>query len=366
MDHTAKEIDAQRIITDAQRCVKCAMCLPHCPTYQFHQDENQSPRGRIALMEAVAQGQLDFSKPLQHALDSCLACGACENTCPAQVPYLDILHRTRANHPTQPAKKLRWLFKLIESPKRQRWLSRLLMLYRYSGLRYLLKPQWLGLAILKYQTPHRLKSDKQPTVMLFTGCLGSLLENDTLHASIKLLTAAGFSTQLSPVGQCCGGLHAQAGQTYTSPTFDNALPIITISNGCQRQLRRDGYDSQDILDFLAKHADKLDFSASHAQVLVHTNCAQTSLNGLKILLAKVPQLQVTWLQHRHCCGGAGSYPLTNPADAHALREQLLNQLADAHYDYFLTTNPGCRNQLQPLLDYPVIHPASLLANLLKK
>ena len=63
------------------------MCLPHCPTYQLLRNEADSPRGRIALMQAYASGQLETSPALITHLDRCLACRACERMCPSKVEY---------------------------------------------------------------------------------------------------------------------------------------------------------------------------------------------------------------------------------------------------------------------------------------
>src|SRR5215475_8968771 len=83
-------------LADADKCVKCALCLPHCPTYRVSKDEGESPRGRIALMQGMATGALELTPALSRHLDQCLACRACEAVCPAEVPYGKLIDAGRA------------------------------------------------------------------------------------------------------------------------------------------------------------------------------------------------------------------------------------------------------------------------------
>src|SRR5690349_23402530 len=82
-------------LADADKCVKCALCLPHCPTYRVTRDEGESPRGRIALMQGLATGALKPTPRLAAHLDHCLSCRACEAVCPAEVPYGRLIDAAR-------------------------------------------------------------------------------------------------------------------------------------------------------------------------------------------------------------------------------------------------------------------------------
>jgi len=78
-------------------CVHCGFCQDVCPTYTRLGDELDSPRGRLYLMRAVAEGRID---PEEDAfgthIDRCLGCRACEPVCPSGVQYGFLLERARA------------------------------------------------------------------------------------------------------------------------------------------------------------------------------------------------------------------------------------------------------------------------------
>ena len=82
-----------------QHCVHCGLCLPKCPTYAELGDENDSPRGRIYLMQAIDSGRIAPSERIQHHLDLCLDCRACETVCPSGVQYGRLIesYRTKIN-----------------------------------------------------------------------------------------------------------------------------------------------------------------------------------------------------------------------------------------------------------------------------
>src|SRR5690606_20797618 len=93
--HTVTAIGLAAAQGEAARCIHCGFCLPACPTYQVLGLEKHSPRGRIQLVKAWAEGRVDADEGLIEALDLCLGCRACETACPVDVRYGVILEAAR-------------------------------------------------------------------------------------------------------------------------------------------------------------------------------------------------------------------------------------------------------------------------------
>ncbi|MEI6915818.1 MAG: 4Fe-4S dicluster domain-containing protein, partial [Armatimonadota bacterium] len=64
-------------------CIHCGLCLEACPTYLEIAREEDSPRGRIYLMRAIAEGRSGLDSSVLRHLDVCLGCRACETACPS-------------------------------------------------------------------------------------------------------------------------------------------------------------------------------------------------------------------------------------------------------------------------------------------
>ena len=79
-----------------QQCMHCGLCLPTCPTYDATKIERHSPRGRISLMRAIADGRLDATKTFADEMYFCLGCLACMTACPAGVNYAELFEHARA------------------------------------------------------------------------------------------------------------------------------------------------------------------------------------------------------------------------------------------------------------------------------
>ena len=222
-----------------QQCMHCGMCLPTCPTYDATHRERNSPRGRIALMRAVADGALEITDVFADELSYCLGCLACQTACPAGVKYATLFEAARADidhsdvHRSASRRFWRWLTLdlLFTHPRALRAAGRLMRFYQQSGLQFLLRRTGLvkllpsPLRRLEPQTPvmapvfsdgliARREEPRGPAryrVALLTGCIQDLVYPDVNRDTADVLLANGCSVHTPSPQPCCGSLHAHNG-----------------------------------------------------------------------------------------------------------------------------------------------------------
>ena len=395
------------LIAKTDLCVKCGLCLPHCPTYQKTQNENESPRGRLALIEAWAKKELPGSDKLQSHIDNCLLCRSCEPVCPAQVPYGKVIDDFRNSIQTTKKSSLElFLLKTIAHHKKLNHLSQsLLKTYQSSNFQkavhFLKLPQLFKLdnidrLINSKQYSKSLLADYYPSTIkakgevgLFTGCMGALLDQETLQSAIKLLNVAGFNVNIPDNQTCCGALDLHSGDKKTATHLADInqqafaskewTAIISIASGCGSQLQE--YQNKefarktiDISQFLL--TGKISFptlSPLNSTILLHTPCSLKNImgeqQGALNLIKQIPDIKIKTLPPEiQCCGSAGSYMLQHPEMAELLVDDLIDKvIADRQIpEYLVTSNIGCALHISARLrerniELEVIHPVTLIA-----
>ena len=395
---------SQSLRQQIDRCVMCGICSQHCPTYTLSPDENESPRGRLALIAAVNEERLAVTPPLLAHLDHCLGCRACERACPSQVAFGEIMDQARG---------------LLEShrPRQQRLHKRIghaLLGHRrilrgaFTSLRWLQK-SGLGKAAKAlppipaspaWQTYYPPVGEARGEVGLFLGCINETLGQTELRATIQLLTRTGHGVHVPPQQTCCGALHRHNGNLRAADglarrnlrAFEK-LPITAIlhtASGCTSTLREYGQHGQsddtplpaaaafgarvqDASHFLARlpWPGEMTFSPLPRRVAIHSPCSLKNVlrqaEAPFRLLKNIPDIELLALADNGlCCGGAGGYLLSQPERAARLREDKLDALHDARAEILVTSNIGCALHLQAGLrergrDIEVLHPLTLLA-----
>ncbi len=269
-------------------CIHCGLCLPVCPTYVQLGNENDSPRGRIYLMRAVAEGRLDpASDSFARHIDLCLGCRACETACPAGVRYGFLLEAAResiiAHEPRgRSGLKQRMLGHALKHifpyPGRLRIVFAILRFLRRSSivklaqseglvrgispqaefaLSLLLSTETSGKPVTAVQAGQTPPVTSTPTgsngrsVTVFTGCVMEGLFKHANDATSRVLVANGARLAPLETQVCCGALHAHSGDIVTSrelakrniDAFEKAgqdSTIIVNAAGCGSMLKEYG------------------------------------------------------------------------------------------------------------------------------
>jgi len=395
--------------------VLCGLCLPHCPTYRKTGDENESPRGRVVLMRALASGTLPASERLASHLSRCLGCRACERVCPSGVRYGQLIETGRALLCAQqpPTWLARCGLGLSARPRLLTGIGAMLRLYQRSGLQRLVRVsgalRLLGMQRLDLLLPtlpaalpreafHAAQGTRRGRVALFLGCVARVLDANTLAAAIRLLTRLGFDVVIPENQTCCGALQREAGQTEPAQRLARhnldvfraagADAVITVASGCGAVLADPGNQKGistdrptrilDIHQFLADVAlpDSMTLAALPVTIAVQDPCslrnALRAEQAVYALLGRIPAARIVPLAENHlCCGGAGAYPLRQPAMADLLRADKLAHLQQLQPAVLATANLGCALHLRAGLraqglNIEVVHPLVLFERQLRE
>ena len=402
-------------------CNRCGFCLPVCPTYRLTGAESASPRGRLDLMYAAADGKLELSD-IAPALGLCLGCLACQSACPSGVPFGELLEAGRIDVAGEkgPAGFTRFLLgTLLDSPAFLKLAARTLYFYQRSGLQKLLRlTQLLRLAPTLARMERGLPPLPRPAswrgqigplpaasrsggakpALFFSGCVMDAVFGEVHRCTLVAMRHNGY-TPVVPNGQgCCGALALHSGAEALAKekarrniaAFEAAgdPPVVVNSAGCGAAMKAYGGllsgDSAwrgraerfsarvvDVSELLTRETIRPPEHAVPMRVAYDDPChlahAQNIRDQPRMLLQAVPQLELVELPEADwCCGSAGSYSLTHPKMAARVLERKMDHIAAAGVQAVATGNPGCLFQLalgaeQRGLAIRIVHPVQLLA-----
>lgn len=389
-------------------CVHCGLCLSACPTYRETGLEQFSPRGRIYLMKAVADGRIGMeSDVFQEQMSACLNCRACEAVCPSGVQYGQILEsaRTQIHHakqdgtlPAYPASTtaVRSLVfgQLFRKMSVFRLFSRLIWLYQKTGIQWLARRSGIiklfGLteqeAILPpindtFMVPrdqvYPAIGTERARVALLSGCIMSTAFNHVHTATIRVLQRNGVTVVVPRDQGCCGALHAHGGELDSARSlaqhnivaFGSAYDAVIVNAaGCGSTLKEYGHLLHDdaawadrAAAFSAKVRDISEYIASLEvntadlkqlpltvtyQEPCHLAHAQRITAQPRALLKKIPGLTlIEMAESSLCCGSAGIYNVTQPELAGQLGNRKIANTVRTNAQVVVTANPGCHLQL---------------------
>jgi glycolate oxidase iron-sulfur subunit len=372
-----------------EQCVHCGLCLPACPTYDVFGTEMDSPRGRIALMRATAEGRIGLSQngrvndSLARHISLCLACRSCETACPSGVQYGQLVETTRvaieqSRRPGLLEGGLRWLAlrQLMPHRGRLRLLARLFWLYQASRLQKLVRalnflPQpfktmesllpRLSLRLPDYRRPAPAIGQEHGRVAFFLGCVQDAFLSPTNQATVRVLQRNGYQVCFPPDQTCCGAAQLHMGdmdlaRDLARRNVDAFLSgeveaVVVNAGGCGATLkeythllagdpayadkaRRFVALVQDANEFVLAHLHRPPQGRVEARVTYSDSChlrhAQKVVRQPRELLRLVPGLQLVELKKPdRCCGSAGVYNIVQNDTAEQVLQAKMADVAAA-------------------------------------
>ncbi len=377
------------------RCIRCGLCLPTCPTYLETFNETSGPRGRIGLIKAVAEGRIDLLSPgFVSQMSECLDCRACEAACPSGVAYGQLVETARTQirraQDTDGARRgpsRFWLRTLFDRLGYLRAAAALLRVAQMTGLASL--AGWLGLRDLvalapriraRFFVPRGQRFDTpnaQGLAFLHAGCVMQVAFPQVHEATVRMLQRGGLSVVVPSAQGCCGALAVHAGDREFGRTlakrnieaFERSGADVFVSNaaGCGSALKeyaeyfrddpewspravafcsrvRDVTEVLDAVD-LDPQPGPLETTVTY-QEPCHLAHAQRVTGAPRRLLQRIPGLRLIEMPDSAvCCGGAGIYNLTQPDMSARLRKRKIDAAQSTGAHVVATANPGCAIQV---------------------
>lgn len=371
-------------------CVHCGFCLQACPTYLVLEDENDSPRGRLMLMRGAVEGDLALDDPsLTTHIDLCLGCRACETACPSGVPYGHLLEATRATMATRRKRGFTEsaILRTMASPVLRRLMFTFARLARTLRLTSFLArlPGRAGFAfaILESTRPVFRLRDRQGTVdsrvgsvAILDGCVMEGLFAHTNRATKRVLARNGFRPVEATDQQCCGALHAHAGDDARARALarrniaafeqSGADYIAVNAAGCGAMMKEYGHLLRDDPEWADRAARLSARVRDVSELLVlagpepghrlplritydspcHLHHAQRVMDAPLAVLRSIPGVELIPLADaERCCGGAGIYNLVEPETSAKVLDPKLVNIRSTKAVLVATGNPGCHMQI---------------------
>lgn len=393
-----------------QQCMHCGMCLPTCPTFDHTRRERNSPRGRIALMREIADGNLALSDTFAEEMYYCLGCLACQSACPAGVNYTELFETARAEIEQQqvlasPSRHFyRWLTLrvLFTRPRLLRAVGRALWIFQRSGLQAFVRKS--GLVRLLPKSLRRLEpkapmvcapfsdarialretpAEPKYRVGLLTGCVQDLTYAEVNRDTVDVLLRNGCEVVTPRLQSCCGSLHAHNGDLETArmlaerqlEAFDlhELDAIITNAGGCGSHLKRYSHlfsaghryaerarqwdeKVRDIHEWLvdigfAAPSKPPTAASAPTRITYDDSChlchGQQLRSEPRQILNSLPDVSLVPLAESDwCCGAAGIYGITQPEESQRLLDRKLDHIAATGATILASANPGCLLQLE--------------------
>lgn len=386
MNKSQEKLDAARALVS--QCDRCGNCLTVCPLFGSKDLESSAARGKNSILRAMADGGLEATPEVRAALDFCILCQRCVDTCPAKVKTDEAMILARqylADNAGGPTLKYRFVGGVMSRP----WMIKMgafgLSVARKLGLNSLAP---FGAAPDEYTRTHFLTAfagpgalgtaaspsavvlSKDRRVAYFKGCGMQILFPEAAAQTMEVL---GRVTDPVTRNNVCCGLphlaHAMGPDFFELAKenirqFEDVDVVVSDCASCSGTLKHIGsYLAADpewkdrAAAFSAKIMDLTEYlvksgyvprQKSATKITYHDPCHLCRGQGIRkeprALLAAVGDYK-EMKDSDMCCGGGGSFFMDYPEISDSIIDKKRKNIEATGADIVVTGCPGCLIQL---------------------
>ncbi len=370
-------------------CNKCGFCQANCIVYQEVLDEAYATRGRLRLIKAVADGQLERTSFYKKIIDSCLMCGECSKACPSGVLGHQLIRLARLDLTMIKGLSLdkQLILNMVLTNNKIRKFS-------FNSARVIKKvtdslPALQSIRgidlksipiadkdFLSCLPPENVNLNKNCAMKVgfFVGCLMNHTTPHVARSVVRILEANNCRVIVPKEQRCCGSAAHTYGHDVKSEEVAmsniklfNSLGVDKIVTACgpcgsmlmnynkmftedeeQEAARQFSVKVSDLSKFLVDDL-KVDFK-NHARlegkVTYHDPCQlvrgqNISSQPRKIISDIYGQNFLEMPSANKCCGAAGAYQFYYPKESAAITENKIAGIQKSDADYVVTSCPEC-------------------------
>jgi glycolate oxidase iron-sulfur subunit len=406
-----KSVFSENTKENIYHCIKCGLCMAHCPVYKEVLMEEATPRGKVQLARQLSEGNLELSEEVKNAFFStCLLCGSCVSNCPSGVHgshlYSGVRWRAVQRYGMDWRKKVmfqliankwmmsssawfgKWARKMFGGP----WIESKMN----AGALNVARIPKVNEKQFSQMVPEVTKPEgkARAKVLYFHGCATNYLYADIGLAVVDVLKKMGVEVITPREQTCCGMPIFMSGdreaslqgirenlKLFAREDVDAVVcDCATCSDGLKkeyphllldlRQLGEDVKDEEikaaellsskvnDVTVFIDEHKDwlpKMKDSGKKLRVTYHDPCHL--VQGQKItaqprnILKAIPGVEYVEMPGAgDCCGGGGSFQVEHAEISRKITRRKVDNIHSTKAQILATCCPGCTMTISNHLD----------------
>ena len=342
------------ISSEFDQCIKCGLCLAHCPVNHELFLEKYTPRGKIQLARAYGRGEAAISDHYRDIFARCLLCGACSVTCPSGVDLTRVF-----THMRMEITEKKGLFPSMKSA-----VMSLMTHHNISSEDNDERGDWRE---DMNDLPHYRFRKSKAKVVYFVGCVASFfpMVQAIPQNMVRILSAAHVDfTILAGEEWCCGfplkGAGAEEGMEQL--VQHNILKVRSLEAemvvfscpSCFRMWREhypNDFELFHSTQFIAQLIDNkaLSFHEVPGAITYHDPC-DLGRNGGEYdaprkILGAIPGLHLVEMENIRaksiCCGGGGNLEMTDPVLSGKVAHRKIDEIRKTGAEKVVTACQQC-------------------------